>query len=503
MQSWLDKIVAYLTSNTLWIYLTLLLFLSYLFMLSGVGEGWGAYFSSFLALCLLYFPVLVYSGFRKWWQRRPLSLVRPVLWIYSFVGHPLLIFFFRYKLPKDAYFFSKVDLSVASPDNFLITIGGLLLLTEIVIIFNDQLLKGALKMPWLESFGLEKAILSLLALLALIASLIAAITQMGADFEWSFTSFLLLVGRFIIYSLQLFVIYLAYYFFYYVNHYLLIPKIFKKKGVIYYGFSLAALILLFYPIFVNLIRYLPIVEQLNLDRFMTSDHIFAEDRGGFPFMIMVLSVPIIIAYEWFRQNAALATLAKEKSATELSLLKQQINPHFFFNTLNNLYALSITHDKQTPEVIMQLSELMRYVIYRGKEETVRLKEEVKYIEDYIQLQQIRLHKKLDFRFEKKLGEEELSIPPLLFIVLVENAFKHGIEPAENECFLHLSLKTTADTLTFSCSNSIEEQSTAAKGIGLTNLRRRLALLYPDQNTLEITESEDRYEVVLQLKIATT
>ena len=152
---------------------------------------------------------------------------------------------------------------------------------------------------------------------------------------------------------------------------------------------------------------------------------------------------------------------------------------------------------------MQLSELMRYVIYRGKEETVRLKEEVKYIEDYIQLQQIRLHKKLDFRFEKKLGEEELSIPPLLFIVLVENAFKHGIEPAENECFLHLSLKTTADTLTFSCSNSIEEQSTAAKGIGLTNLRRRLALLYPDQNTLEITESEDRYEVVLQLKIATT
>lgn len=503
MQSWLDKIVAYLTSNTLWIYLTLLLFLSYLFMLSGVGEGWGAYFSSFFALCLLYFPVLVYSGFRKWWQLKPLSLIRPMMWVYSFVGHPILIFFYRHKLPNDAYFFSKVDISVATPDNFLITIGGLLLLTEVLIIFNDQLLKGALKLPWLESFGLEKAILLLLGLLSLIASLVAAITHLGTGFEWSFTSFFLLVGNFMAYSLQLFVIYLAYYFFYYVNHYLLISKIFKKKGVIYYGFSLAALILIFYPIFVSLIRYLPIVGQLSLDRFMASDHIFAEDRGGLPFMIMVLSVPIIIAYEWFRQNAALATLAKEKSATELSLLKQQINPHFFFNTLNNLYALSITKDKQTPEVIMQLSELMRYVIYRGKEETVRLKEEIKYIEDYIQLQQIRLHKKLNFRFDKDLAEEELSIPPLLFIVLVENAFKHGIEPAEDECFLHLNLKTTADTLIFSCSNSIEEQPIAAKGIGLTNLRRRLALLYPEQDSLEIKESAHSYEVVLQLKIATT
>lgn len=503
MQSWLDKIVAYLTSNTLWIYLTLLLFLSYLFMLSGVGEGWDAYFSSFWALCLLYFPVLVYSGFRAWWQQRPLSLVRPVMWTYSFVGHPLLLFFFRYKLPKDAYFFSKVDISVASPDNFLITIGGLLLLTEILIIFNDQLLKGALKMPWLESFGLEKAILALLALLALVTSLIAAITHLGPDFEWSVSSLFLLGGTFIANSLQLFVIYLAYYFFYYINHYLLIPKIFKKKGVIYYGFSLAALILLFYPIFVSLIRYFPIVHQLALDRFIASDHIFAEDRGGLPFMIMLLSVPIIIAYEWFRQNAALATLAKEKSATELSLLKQQINPHFFFNTLNNLYALSITKDKQTPEVILQLSELMRYVIYRGKEETVRLTEEVKYIEDYIQLQQIRLHKKLDFRFEKELGEEELSISPLLFIVLVENAFKHGIEPAEQECFLHLSLTTTGNTLTFRSSNSVEELPTAEKGIGLTNLRRRLALLSPDQHSLEIKESANQYEAILQLKIAKT
>lgn len=503
MQSWLDKIVDYLTSNTLWIYMTLLSFLSYLFMLSGVGDGWGAYFSSFLALCLLYFPVLVYSGFRKWWQQAPLSFVRPVIWLYSFIGHPLLIFFFRYKLPKDAYFFSKVDISVSTLDNFLIVIGGLLLLTEIILIFNDQLLKGALKMPWLASLGLEKTILLLLALLSVIASLVASITQVGADFEWGMISFLLLIGNFIAYSLQLFLIYLVYYFFYYVNHYLLIPKVFKRKGVIYYGFAVAALILFFYPIFVSLVQWLPIVEQLNLERFMSTGHIFAEDRGGLPFMIMVLTVPVIIAYEWFRQNTELATLAKEKSATELSLLKQQINPHFFFNTLNNLYALSITHDKQTPEVIMQLSELMRYVIYRGKEETVRLKEEVKYIEDYIQLQQIRLHKKLDFRFEKDLGEEELSIPPLLFIVLVENAFKHGIEPAEDECFLHLNLKTTADTLTFSCSNSVEEQSTAAKGIGLTNLRRRLALLYPDQNTLEIKESEHRYEVVLQLKIATT
>ncbi len=213
---------------------------------------------------------------------------------------------------------------------------------------------------------------------------------------------------------------------------------------------------------------------------------------------MIVSVPVIVAMQWFEQNSQIANLEKEKSATELNLLKQQINPHFFFNTLNNLYALSIVKDKQTPEVIMQLSELMRYVIYKGKEETVLLKEEIKYIEDYIQLQQIRLHKQLDFKFDKAITDEELRIPPLLFITFVENAFKHGIEPAENDCFLHLSLKSDGQQLVFICTNSLEEKNNAPAGIGLQNLKRRMALRFPNQQEIVVEEKDNHFKATLRI-----
>lgn len=147
-----------------------------------------------------------------------------------------------------------------------------------------------------------------------------------------------------------------------------------------------------------------------------------KDNGGFPVLIILLSAPVLVALQWYEQDNQIVNLQKEKSETELNFLKQQINPHFFFNTLNNLYALSITKDQQTPEVILQLSELMRYVIYKGKEESVSLKEEIKYIEDYIQLQQIRLHKQLDFQFDKTMINGEQSNPATLIHYLRRECF---------------------------------------------------------------------------------
>ena len=140
------------------------------------------------------------------------------------------------------------------------------------------------------------------------------------------------------------------------------------------------------------------------------------------------------------------------------------------------------------------------MIYKGKEETVQLKEEIRYIEDYIQLQQIRLHKKLDFKFEKDVDDEQLPIPPLLFITFVENAFKHGIEPAENDCFLHLSLKSDRQQLVFSCENSIEEKNMEPTGIGLKNLRRRMVLRFPDAHNLTTKEGENTYKTNLTLSL---
>lgn len=421
-----------------------------------------------------------------------------VLWIYCFIGHSFVLYYFRASLVNWGGFLGAIKVADGGWDNFIPIIGGVILLVELAILLSDNLKRGLLPMKWLEALGLEKVILLILVLLSLIG---AGFTTFDYLFNTSLSganAALVGTGVFLLDCLQLFLIYLVYYFFYYLNHYFLIPKIFKEKGIVYYGFSVAGLILLCYPVFVSVLSYLPLVQRMQFDRFTSTTNIFSADGGGLPFVIMVLSVPVIIAYEWFRQDRELAVLEKEKTATELDLLKQQINPHFFFNTLNNLYALSITKDEQTPEVVLQLSELMRYVIYRGKEERVSLEEEIKYIEDYVQLQQIRLHKRLDFQFEKDLSDPIPDVAPLLFIVLVENAFKHGIEPAEKPCYLHLSLRSRDGQIEFVCENAVEQASDTEGGIGLENLRRRLALLYPDKHQLQIEVGPDHYKVNLSL-----
>lgn len=161
--------------------------------------------------------------------------------------------------------------------------------------------------------------------------------------------------------------------------------------------------------------------------------------------------------------------------------------------------MSLTKDEETPETILQLSELMRYVIYKGKETRVKLSEDIKYIEDYISLQRIRLHKHIDFSFKKEIEHPDLLIAPLLFIILVENAFKHGVEKAEQQCFLHVSCIQKANTIEFTVHNSIEPlEASSVKGIGLQNLSKRLEILYPEKYQLEIEENLSEYKVYLKL-----
>jgi LytS/YehU family sensor histidine kinase len=159
--------------------------------------------------------------------------------------------------------------------------------------------------------------------------------------------------------------------------------------------------------------------------------------------------------------------------------------------------MSLAKSDQTSEVVMQLSELMRYVIYRGKEEKVTLEEELKYIEDYISLQQIRLHQKLDLAIYKNISNKDLTLAPLLLIILVENAFKHGIEPAEGSAHLIIDIKADENTFFFQCSNTYEEE-TSKNGIGLENLKRRLEILYPEQHQLSLIKEDKQF--IAQLKI---
>ncbi len=496
----LQRIEHFLASNTVWIFFTALLVIDYMFVIEASRSTWNNYLSNIFWFCLLSAPVLLFAGFRSSLRQRLNQTLFILFWIYCFVLHPfILASFFKLYLEKEIQF-SGLNIPKNVVFEVILTAGGVLLLTEIAIHFNNNLLKWINNIKWVQKFGLERSILAVIFLLSLLGGALGIVELYNNQNINGVSSVLWYILTFFSFTIQFMLIGLVYYFFYYINHYTLIPKLLKQKGVIYYGFSVAGLILVFYPVFVSLIRWLPVVYKLEIGVFASSGQVFSQDGGGTAFLIMILSVPIIISNQWYKQTGEIAKLAKEKSETELNLLKQQINPHFFFNTLNNLYALSLKNDAATPEVIMQLSELMRYVIYRGKEETVSLAEEVKHIEDYICLQKIRLHKELDLKFTKEIADDRLQIPPLLFIILVENAFKHGIEPAEKQCFLHIFIKSNHHELLFICKNSVEEKTLKAPGIGLNNLRRRLSLRFPHQHELNVEEKGNTFTAKLKLAL---
>ncbi len=217
------------------------------------------------------------------------------------------------------------------------------------------------------------------------------------------------------------------------------------------------------------------------------------------FMVTLFTTPLYLSYNWFQQNAQLADLKNEKLETELSFLKSQINPHFFFNTLNNLYALTLENSKAAPAVILKLSDLMRYTIYDGRSAAVPIVQEVSFIENYLELQKIRLHKKSTINFQKEITNLNLMIPPLLFVIFLENAFKHGVETLRDNAIVDLQLTENDGVIKFYCLNNYDhEERNTAKGLGLENIKRRLKLLFEDRYKLEIVDQESTYRVYLTI-----
>ncbi len=193
-------------------------------------------------------------------------------------------------------------------------------------------------------------------------------------------------------------------------------------------------------------------------------------------------------------------LKNEQTKAELILLRSQLNPHFFFNTLNNLYALTIKNSKQAPEVILKLSDMMRYTIYEGEKNSVSLKEEIMYLENYIELHKIRYKKDVKIEFNNTV-HQNLTVAPLLFINLLENAFKHGIDMVLKNPFIKIDLNNDANFIYFSIENSFDKTlETTSTGIGLINLKRRLSLLYPNKHELKFTQKNNRYKATLKISI---
>lgn len=224
-------------------------------------------------------------------------------------------------------------------------------------------------------------------------------------------------------------------------------------------------------------------------------------------VVAMLIFALVVVFPWLIWKIrSLLQLKHEKEKTELLHLKSQVNPHFFFNTLNNLYALVGKDSVKARNMILKLSHMMRYSVYEGEKEWVTLEQEVEYLRNYIELHKMRYHKEIGVSFITDIQEEGYRVMPLLFIILLENAFKHGIEQLKDDAYVRINMIANRKVLNFSIENNYDEESLETDkkkkghGIGLNNLKRRLELAYPKKHLLTTSESGGIYKAQLSIDI---
>ena len=211
-----------------------------------------------------------------------------------------------------------------------------------------------------------------------------------------------------------------------------------------------------------------------------------------------LGVSIRMTEYSFYSNIKISEIKKIQAETELANLKNQINPHFLFNTLNNIYALSSVNIEKTKETIHDLSHLLRYVIYDTSPVLVPLKGEIAFLKKYIQIERLRLQEKFDIQVTLPENCGNLEIAPLLFLPLIENAFKHGISYSQKS-FIHINISLNDDTIICLIINSDHAKKNGI-GVGIENTTKRLNLLYSDQYTLQYGTKNNVYETILSIKL---
>lgn len=303
-------------------------------------------------------------------------------------------------------------------------------------------------------------------------------------------------------------------FFYYLNTQLLIPKfLVQEKWLLYVSSIIACLIFFLFiprqiaihivpPEIVNPLNELPNTLNSNRQRFMRSRRRSGNDYFNTAIFLLVMTIGtcITIVRRWLETEQHRKESENEKLNTELSFLKSQVNPHFFFNTLNNIYSLAIVRSEKTAPAVMKLSSIMRYILSETDQNLVPLQNEIDFLHNYIDLQQVRLTEKVSVDFTIEGNTSELLIAPLIFIPFVENAFKYGISTKEKSS-IAIHIKSEGTTIHFTSNNFVvqsENNLTENTGIGINNVKRRLALLYPNKHQLTVSEQNGYYLVNLEI-----
>ena len=286
----------------------------------------------------------------------------------------------------------------------------------------------------------------------------------------------------------------------------LLPKLFNGKGIEFFTL-----------LFISL--GLTLVLKFQITYYFTSGDVLPEFAGvtskiNFTYAInVVLGEVYVIAFvtaiklaiDWIKQKEFINAANEVMLENELKYLRSQIQPHFFFNTLNNLYSLTIDKSDKAPDLILKLSDLMKYFLYETGKEFQTLNNEVSHIKDYIEIERLRYDETLKVNFNISAKTKKILVKPLILIPLVENAFKHGARNSNKNGYIDITLKASQKLLDFRIENSFEKQTKKIKGqiggIGLSNLEKRLELNYgPDFYNLDIIKEKNKYIAHLKIKL---
>lgn len=282
----------------------------------------------------------------------------------------------------------------------------------------------------------------------------------------------------------------------YPNLLILIPRLLQKERYLLYALSLCILIL--GGVFFNILFFDKLVDFVFPGYYFISYYEFIDILQFFLAYVVITSL-IKLSRSWFQileKEKELAQLSEEKKVAELKALKAQVNPHFLFNNLNNIYGQALQNSPQTSEMVMKLSNVLRYMIYEVDKERVALSDELTYLNDYLELEKMR-NEYLKINFEIQGSPTSIQVAPLLFIPFIENAFKYSKKEKGSVVEIRFDLRNSA-VVSFRISNETDPgQISGFGGVGIENVRKRLQLQYPETHELTIT-NRDRFTVELNL-----
>ncbi len=282
--------------------------------------------------------------------------------------------------------------------------------------------------------------------------------------------------------------------------YFLIPRyLFHHK---YWQFFLGVLVLVFLAVCYTAIGQLSVQDMRDF-----KDANFVIGRNVLPFVhVGALAASIKILKHWYVQRRQTLEAEQQRSVAELKLLKAQLHPHFLFNTLNNLYSHTLEFSPKSPEIVLKLSGLLRFMIYESNTARIPLSKEIELLQDYISLEQLRYGERLEISISIHGDVDNYQIAPMLLLPFLENAFKHGTSRQIDQCWISFNLSVEASLMAFKLINSIdpniETEDQNSGGIGLQNVIRRLQLLYKDHFKIETVKMADVFVVDLQLTLET-